>query len=181
MANDRLSKNDWLKAGLGMLASSGVQSLKAEVLAKSLGVSRGSFYWHFTDVAAFHAALLTAWEEIATYDIIQAVESEGGDAIAKLRRLARLVFSYGGSLERQIRAWAAQASHAAEAQDRVDQQRLAYVVKLLTSTGQTDEEAALRARVMYLALLGQYVVGPSRGLNASDAERFVDVLVAPKS
>ncbi len=177
MASDRLSKDDWVTAGLTALAASGVQSVKADVLAKALGVSRGSFYWHFADVADFHVALLAAWEETATREIIGAVERDGGEAEAKLHRLARLVFAYGGRLERQIRAWAAQSPLAEEAQDRVDRQRIAYVAALMSEAGFTAEMAAFRARVTYLALLGQYVIGRERGLDEHEAERFVDLLL----
>ncbi len=49
---DQLSAKDWLDQGLKTLAESGYTALKAEPLAKAMGVSRGSFYWHFADVEA---------------------------------------------------------------------------------------------------------------------------------
>ena len=55
---DQLSAQDWLDQGLKTLADSGFTALKAEPLAKAMGVSRGSFYWHFADIGAFHAAIL---------------------------------------------------------------------------------------------------------------------------
>jgi AcrR family transcriptional regulator len=54
---DQLSAKDWLDQGLRTLAKSGFTALKAEPLAKAMGVSRGSFYWHFADIGAFHAAI----------------------------------------------------------------------------------------------------------------------------
>src|SRR5689334_18004652 len=48
--SDRLAAADWVKAGLKALAADGVGALKADLLAKSLGISRGSFYWHFADI-----------------------------------------------------------------------------------------------------------------------------------
>src|SRR4051794_10269861 len=67
---DQLSAKDWLDQGLRTLAASGFTALKAEPLAKAMGVSRGSFYWHFTDLSAFHSALLNHWREIAAEQII---------------------------------------------------------------------------------------------------------------
>src|SRR5882724_4708075 len=55
---DQLSAKDWLDQGLKALARDGFTALKAEPLAKALGVSRGSFYWHFADVEAFHGATI---------------------------------------------------------------------------------------------------------------------------
>ena len=62
---DKLSATDWLDQGLRTLAESGFTALKAEPLAKAMGVSRGSFYWHFADIGAFHTALLQHWRDIA--------------------------------------------------------------------------------------------------------------------
>ena len=71
----RLSAQDWIDFALKTLAREGFQALKADVLAKQLGVSRGSFYWHFADIGAYHAAVLTRWREIATEQIIAGVEA----------------------------------------------------------------------------------------------------------
>ena len=60
LMSDQLSAQDWLDQGLKTLAKNGFTALKAEPLAKAMGVSRGSFYWHFADIGAFHAAILTA-------------------------------------------------------------------------------------------------------------------------
>ncbi len=67
---DQLSAKDWLDQGLKTLAERGFTALKAEPLAKALGVSRGSFYWHFDDIGAFHAAILRHWREVAAEQII---------------------------------------------------------------------------------------------------------------
>src|SRR4249919_470483 len=82
--NDQLSARDWLDQGLKTLAKDGFTALKAEPLAKAMGVSRGSFYWHFADIGAYHAAILERWREVATEQIIAAVEAtprtdEGND------------------------------------------------------------------------------------------------------
>src|SRR5215510_8697431 len=80
--SDQLSATDWLDEGLRTLAANGFTALKADPLAKQLGVSRGSFYWHFRDVDAFHAALLARWREIATERIIADLESRADDGAA---------------------------------------------------------------------------------------------------
>ena len=72
---DQLSAKDWLDQGLKTLAKSGFTALKAEPLAKAMGVSRGSFYWHFADIGAFHAAILKHWREVAAEQIIADVEA----------------------------------------------------------------------------------------------------------
>ena len=72
---DQLSAKDWLDQGLKTLSERGFTALKAEPLAKALGVSRGSFYWHFADVGAFHTAILKHWREVAAEQIIANLEA----------------------------------------------------------------------------------------------------------
>ena len=72
---DQLSAQDWLDQGLKVLAESGFTALKAEPMAKAMGVSRGSFYWHFADIGAYHAAILKHWREISVEAIIRDVEA----------------------------------------------------------------------------------------------------------
>src|SRR3954471_17377056 len=76
---DQLSAQDWLDQGLRTLARSGFTALKAEPLAQAMGVSRGSFYWHFADIRAYHAAVLKHWREVAAEQIIARVEASGPD------------------------------------------------------------------------------------------------------
>ena len=75
---DQLSAKDWLDQGLKTLAESGFTALKAEPLAKAMGVSRGSFYWHFADIGAFHAAILKHWREVAAEQVIANLEAASG-------------------------------------------------------------------------------------------------------
>jgi AcrR family transcriptional regulator len=65
---DQLSAQDWLNQGLKTLAKSGFTALKAEPLAKAMGVSRGSFYWHFADIGAFQLLLENAVRTWASVD-----------------------------------------------------------------------------------------------------------------
>ena len=71
-------------AGLKALAKSGLSALKADTLAKKLGVSRGSFYWHFADVSAFRAAILKRWREIMLENIIEEIERVPDDRLEAL-------------------------------------------------------------------------------------------------
>src|ERR1700744_3048190 len=103
---DQLSAQDWLDQGLKALATQGFAALKAEPLAKAMGVSRGSFYWHFADIGAFHAAILKYWREVAADAIIAHVEAASADD-EPLAVLLRRVFSEKLALERAVRSWAA--------------------------------------------------------------------------
>src|SRR5882757_1606019 len=104
---DQLSAKDWLGQGLKTLARDGFTALKAEPLAKAMGVSRGSFYWHFADIGAFHAAILKHWREIAVEQIIRDLEASSPDRKNALPALLRRAFGNKPVLESAMRSWAA--------------------------------------------------------------------------
>src|SRR6202166_650305 len=102
---DQLSAKDWLDQGLRALAARGFTALKAEPLAKAMGVSRGSFYWHFADICAFHAAILKHWREGAAEQIIANLEA-ASDNDTPLLLLLRQAFGAKLALEKAVRTWA---------------------------------------------------------------------------
>jgi AcrR family transcriptional regulator len=151
--SDQLSARDWLDRGLKTLAESGFTALKAEPLAKAMGVSRGSFYWHFADIGAFHAALLKHWRDVAAEQVIADLEAapSGENPLALLLRRA-----FGGrlTLENAVRTWAALDPVARSAVQTIDRRRLSYIEKLLRDGGLAPDVAGARAQILYWAFLG---------------------------
>jgi AcrR family transcriptional regulator len=150
---DQLSAKDWLDQGLRALATSGFTALKAEPLAKAMGVSRGSFYWHFADVEAFHAAVLKHWHEVAVEQIIAGIEAVPADQ-SPIAQLLRRSFDRKPALEGAMRSWATLSPMARAAVDAVDRRRLSYVESLLEATGLAPGVARARAQILYWAFLG---------------------------
>jgi AcrR family transcriptional regulator len=150
---DQLSARDWLNQGLKVLAQDGFTALKAEPLAKAMGVSRGSFYWHFADVEAFHAEILKFWREIAAERIIEDVEAAAGNDDT-LQFLLHRVFGERRALENAVRRWAAVDPAAKAAVRAIDKRRLTYVERLLLNSGISRDVARARARILYWAFLG---------------------------
>ena len=148
---DQLSAKDWLDQGLKTLAKSGFTALKADPLAKSMGVSRGSFYWHFADIGAFHAAILKHWREVAAEQIIAGLESTADDPLALLLRGA---FGSKQALERAVRSWATVDAKARAAVQAIDRRRVDYVAHMLRQAGVKPDIAAARAQILYWAFLG---------------------------
>jgi AcrR family transcriptional regulator len=152
----QLSAQDWVDLGLKTLAKSGFTALKAEPLAKAMGVSRGSFYWHFADIGAFHAAILSRWREVATERIIAGVEAarDRNKDEAPLAVLLRLTFGSKLMLEKAVRSWAANDARARAAVVAVDRRRLDYIESLLKQAGLADEIARARAQILFWAFFG---------------------------
>ena len=151
MADNRLGPEEWVRAGLRALAKSGASALKADTLANGLGVSRGSFYWHFADVSAFHAAVLQRWREVMLENIIEELERSAED---RLETLMYRAFAGGSEIERAVRAWATADGQARAAVDAVDVERIRYLRKLLIEAGIPPSAAEARARIMNWCYLG---------------------------
>jgi AcrR family transcriptional regulator len=151
MADSRLGPDEWVRAGLRALAKSGASALKADSLANDLGVSRGSFYWHFADVAAFHGAVLQRWREVALENIIDELERRADD---RLETLMYRAFAGGSEIERAVRAWATVDGQARAAVDAVDVERIRYLRKLLIEAGIPPGAANARARILNWCYLG---------------------------
>jgi AcrR family transcriptional regulator len=150
---DQLSAKDWLDQGLRALASGGFTALKAEPLAKAMGVSRGSFYWHFADIGAYHAAILKHWREVAAEQIIANLEAASGDD-NPLQLLLRRAFGTKPALENAIRTWATLDPAARSAVQAIDRRRQGYVENLLRASGLPADVARPRAQILYWAFLG---------------------------
>jgi AcrR family transcriptional regulator len=150
---DQLSAKDWLDQGLKTLARSGFTALKAEPLAKAMGVSRGSFYWHFADIGAFHAAILKYWREVAAEQIIANIEA-ASDHDNPLAVLVRQAFGGRLALENAVRSWATHDPVARSAVQAIDRRRLGYMEGLLRTSGHSPDVARARAQILYWAFLG---------------------------
>ena len=157
---EALTAADWTEAALDALAHGGLPAVAVEPLAKALGATKGSFYWHFADRQALVAATLELWERRDTELVIAAVD-ETQDVETQLRNLLRLAFasvrdgSVGGAGTVEL-ALQASATHplVAPTLDRVTKRRLAFLTRLYTQLGLSRAQARDRGLLAYTAFLG---------------------------
>src|SRR5215469_9440298 len=149
----RLAAQDWIDFALTTLAREGFDALKADVLARKLSVSRGSFYWHFADLGTFHVCVIEHWKRLATEAIIADIEHHESRE-ARLDALLRHAFGRGAALEIRMRAWAENNAEAARALGDIDRRRRDYIEQLLVEAGIAPPQAATRAQLLYWAYLG---------------------------
>jgi AcrR family transcriptional regulator len=154
--DDRLTKDDWIRHGLRTLSSEGVNALKVGPMSTKLKVSRGSFYWHFRDIADFRSQILRSWQERMTDQVIQEIAAKAEPD--RLKHLMRRAFAVKRGLDRAIRTWAAEDKEVATIVASVDARRVAYIAKLLVAAGVESRRALPRAAFMYWAYLGQVIV-----------------------
>ncbi|MDG4647460.1 TetR family transcriptional regulator [Roseibacterium sp. SDUM158017] len=165
----RLEKADWLDFALGQLAEKGHGALKAQTLAADLGVTRGSFYWHFEDLDAFRRDLIAHWTDRTTAELLRAAVREG-DAASQLDGLMRRAFRSGAGLERAVRAWATTDAHVAECVAAVDWRRLRFAEQVLAALGVAEAEVGARARMLYWSAVGRLMMARPEERDLGDAE-----------
>ena len=153
---ERLTAQDWIDFALQTLARTGFDSLKADVLARKLGISRGSFYWHFTDLGTFHARVIEHWKQAATEAIIVDIERYKSPE-QRFDALLRHAFGHGASLEIRMRTWAENNAEAERAVSDIDRRRREYIERLLAEAGVAPALAATRAQLVYWTYLGAAV------------------------
>ena len=156
--NARISRDDWIRASLEVLAAGGIEAVRVEPMAKRLGVTKGSFYWHFADRAALHDSMLDRWRETATRAIIARVERTAATPREKLRRLIALTTTSGtgARLDIAVRTWANLDARVADVVAEIDRERMDFIADLLESIGIDRATAAARAQILYLTLIGSF-------------------------
>ncbi len=160
VARTRLQPGDWVVAGFRALARGGPQSVGVESLARELKATKGSFYWHFADLATLKLAMLTTWEQLATTEITASVRESGLSARDKLFLLVEKVSitpseKFGGNaIEPAIREWGRAEPLARAALERVDRQRLADLREFLRAAGLAPMAISQAAVVIYASVIG---------------------------
>jgi AcrR family transcriptional regulator len=182
---ERLDAAAWIAAALEALADGGVESVRVEPLAKTLKVTKGSFYWHFADRRALLDAMLTYWAD----GRIAAIQSQvSGDKAGQesptviLLRLADLYTRHGNSrglaIELAIRAFARSDEGAAKAVRAVDTERLTHVMALFEKLGWPADDAQARAILFYSYLFGQSLLD-TRIVTPATIDIAIEALLAP--
>jgi AcrR family transcriptional regulator len=180
-AGRRLSVEDWIQAGFTLLADGGPGALRVDRLCEHLGVTKGSFYWHFADLHAYRTALLEAWGNLQDQD--RQRFDNMGEASPRQRLQAMmqaLMAPQLYALERAMRIWAMTDDAVAEGVRRSDGQVLAALHEVFVDAGFDEQEALVRAVAFFAAGMG-FLHGFDLNVERpSDGEdRFLDFFLRP--
>jgi len=149
-----LTPETWIEAATTVLVDQGIDHVRVDVLAGELGVTRGSFYWHFRDREDLLRRVLHAWSERTTAQLTRRLESARDDPREQLRDVISLPFrgraaARAARIELAIRAWARRDEMARQAVDASDARRIAYHETIFTALGFAEEEARQRGFLLY--------------------------------
>src|SRR6266498_3631819 len=161
----RTPRSRWIEEGLRALAAGGPDAVRIEPLAQALGVTKGGFYWHFDDRRALLDEMLDSWERANTDAAIERVESEGGDARVKLRRLFALASSSEEwlTIDLAVRDWARREQAVAERLRRVDNRRMDYLRSLFGAFCPDEDDVEARCMVFYSLWIGSHFIAADHG------------------
>ena len=176
-----LSAADWVAAAMDLLATETVRGVRIATLCARLGVTKGSFYWHFPSREALLGAILAEWRRLMTLEVIgrgayvsAPVEEalRGTLGLIRRRRPGRQ-----GPVERSIRDWARSDAVAQAALEEIDAARLHSLETLFRRRGFAPEEARLRGYAAYALMMGDSILKGTAGKSVP-ADSYLDRMVA---
>lgn len=160
-SSKRLSKSDWLRAALDLLSVSGVESVKIVPLAKQLGVTSGSFYWHFSNRPELYEALLDYWEREMTDKAIEAARNHQGPPKERIWSLMEHVMDSGlAKYDLAIWHWAQIDPTAQEFFTRTVEKRFKFAAWMFEQVGFDQAQAEARGRMMVVYMMGESTLLP---------------------
>ena len=159
-AGERLAAEHWIEAATNILVRQGIDAVSVEPLARKLGVTKGSFYWHFKDRDALRLAVLNHWLEQQTSAIIRRLNDARLRADERLLQLLHLPEHGARSqraarIELAIRQWAGRDPMAAQMVRQVDNYRMTFIASLFRELGVSDKDSRVRAFALYSMMTGR--------------------------
>ncbi|WP_390911050.1 TetR family transcriptional regulator [Pseudosulfitobacter sp. SM2401] len=158
----RLGRADWLRAAMSCLMEDGIDAVQVTRLATSIGASRGSFYWHFKSRQELLDGLLGEWFAVNGQRIKAVL-----DQVDSLDRGVLSFFAiwtnsdnFNSQLEQAVRDWARLDDRVLGVVRAEDTNRIAVIAALFQRFDYQQQEAEVRARVLYFAQVGYFAMNP---------------------
>jgi AcrR family transcriptional regulator len=177
----RLTADDWIEAGFAVLAENGPNALRIGPLCQRLNVTKGSFYWHFTDMPAYRSALIEEWASLHDRNRRPFENMPGVDPRERLIVMVQtLVHPDHWALERAMRVWALTDDAVLSSVQRSDRRVLRAVRQAFVDCGFGIEEAALRSQVVFACGVGLlHTSGAAPAAPPELQDRFLDFMLRP--
>jgi AcrR family transcriptional regulator len=150
-----------VRAARRQLIDAGLRDIKIEVLARKLGVTTGSFYWHFKSRDALFDALIEDWSVKNTTAFFEAVGSVGPDPRRQYLAFFRVWIMERGfdpNYDNAVRNWARNSPKVAKQLRKIDDKRLSLLEQIFVNFGFRGTEANIRARITYYHQVGYYAM-----------------------
>jgi AcrR family transcriptional regulator len=154
--NKRLGREDWIRGAFELLSIAGVDGVKIVPLAKQLGVTSGSFYWHFRNRRELLDALLDYWEREMTDAEIVAAKAFQGPPEERIWRLMEQVMASGvAQFDLAIWHWAQTDAVIQKIFKRTIDKRFNFAAWMFKQIGFSETQARVRGRMMVVYMMGE--------------------------
>ncbi|MFW0784660.1 TetR/AcrR family transcriptional regulator [Gordonia sp. CPCC 206044] len=173
----RLNVDDWLDAAMQLLISEGVGAIKIARLCERLGVTKGSFYWHFNDIAALMSALAAHCREVEDSARQMLGELSSLPPVERIESMVALASDpRRTTVESAVRTWAETDESMAAAVTALDEQIFSVTEQAMLDLGFDAREAHARATTLLYAGIGY--LHSRHGPPASDDDKrlFIELL-----
>ena len=141
----RLSRESWLQETLKVLQYRGVDGVKIVVIAESLGVTSGSFYWHFKDLRDLLDCLLEFWEREMTDAVVRVAKAYDGPPEDRILNLMYQVMEEdAATYDHAISIWARKDPAANEVFTRTLRKRFDFASWMFKQSGFSGRPADIR-------------------------------------
>ncbi|WP_032935098.1 TetR/AcrR family transcriptional regulator [Mesorhizobium sp. WSM3626] len=157
--NIKATRDDWLKLALETLISDGVERVRVLTLGQQLDVSRSSFYWYFKSRQDLLDHLLDHWRQTNTRFIVERAQRPSATVIRGVMSIFECWVDeklFDPRLDFAIRAWARRSPTIRRALDEADEGRVNAIRDMFMRHGYEEEDAFVRARVLYFMQIGYY-------------------------
>lgn len=177
----QLSRDNWLDAAAGEVAAGGFGQLRVLTLAKKLGVTRGSFYWHFRDHEDLVVSFLDRWRDRRLHEL-QYWKPKGGDVETELREILELLLTDASrnirrlQVELAVRDFARRDDYAAGLVAEVDAARIAQNCSLFERLSSDPGRIRDLSLLLYVATIGSQVVLTGKPGDAESIRRIEDLM-----
>ena len=158
-ARTRATREVWLDAAYEVFVNDGIEAVKIMALARKLNLTRTGFYWHFTDLADLHDAIIDIWQSRNTGIILDRCAAPAQSLCGALFNLIDCWINtdlFDAPLDLAIRNWARGDDGLQQLVDTTDQNRLSAVTEVFERFGVKDQSAHYRALTVILTQTGYY-------------------------
>jgi len=152
----RLGREDWVREALEVLQERGVDGVKIVVIAERMGVTSGSFYWHFKGLQDLLVCLLDYWERELTDAVMEQAKAFSGPPEDRILNLMVQVIEEDAAVyDHAIAVWARNDPAAGQVFQRTLRKRFDFATWMFKQCGFSNGQAAIRGRLMVAYLMGE--------------------------
>ena len=168
------SREDWIVAALNTLMSDGIEGVRVLKLAKALGVTRGSFYWHFNSHDDLLNAVLAEWKARNTGIMLDVLDHSDSLENGVLDLFAVWVdhSKFDPHLDQAVRDWGRRSDSIGAIVAAEDDNRIAAIASFYERHSYPKTEAFIRARVIYFTQISYYALVGSEP--AAEREEYLE-------